>query len=150
MNNYSLKLKPLAITKVVVIVLLMAIGVILATKIGGTTQADKYEMLSGGAIAITFGTVFCTIKGTAFGTIIPGLLYFFGIIFFSIGSFGVATYALTGPNDFLFVALPSNQFLLIDLITMQLALVITIMLLVVVRIGKHFLWDDRVLTEEFC
>lgn len=148
MNNYSLK--PLAITKIVVAILIMVIGVILAAKNGGTTQADKYEMLGGGAIAIAFGTVFCTIKGTAFGTIIPGLLYFFGIIFLSVGSFGVATYALTGPNDFLFVALPSNHFLLIGLIPMQLALVIAIMLLVIARIGKHFLWDDRILVEEFC
>ncbi len=146
MNNY--KLRPVAITKLVVVILIMAIGVMMAVKNGGTTQADKYAMLGGGAIVIAFGTVFCTVKVAAFGTIIPGFLYFFGTIFFPVGSFGMTTYALSGPNDFLFVALPGSQFLLIDLITMQLALVITIMLLVVMRIGKHFLWDDRVLTDE--
>ncbi|MFA4818352.1 MAG: hypothetical protein WC621_00755 [Patescibacteria group bacterium] len=140
MNNYSLK--PLSIVKIVVVILIMAAGVILAVKNGGATQAEKYTMLNGGAIIIAIGTVFCIIK--------PELLYFFGIIFFSIGSFGVTTYALTGPEDYMLITLPNNQIMLVSLIPMQLVLVGAIMMLVIMRIGKHFLYDDRMLTEEFC
>ncbi len=139
MTNYVLKLKPLAITKIVVAMLIMVMGVLLAVKNGGTTEADKHAMLGGGTIIIAIGTFFCITK--------PEVLYFFGIIFFFIGSFGLTTYALTGPQSYLIMALP-NGFALLDIMTIQLTLVVGVMMLVVMRIGKHFLWDDRVLTDE--
>jgi len=139
MTNYVLKLEPLAITKTVVVILVLVIGM-LAAKNGHTSQEEKYVMLGGGAVLIGIGTLFCTIK--------PEILYFFGIIVLTIGSIGVTSFALTGPRDYFIVHLP-NGFALLDLIVAQLTLVIVVMLLAVIRIGKHFL-EDKVLVEEFC
>ncbi len=141
MDKYALKLKPLAITKIFVVVLLMVMGILFASKNNHTVEVDNYAMLGGGAILIGLGTVFCIIK--------PGVLYFFGLIWLNIGSFGVSTYALMGPQGYFIVTLPGG-FVFLDLISIKLTLATVVMGLVVVRIAKHFLWDDRVLVEEYC
>lgn len=141
MEKYVLKLKPLAITKTVVVIMIMVVGFLLALKSSGVTaESEKYIQLGGGAILIGIGAGFCMSKYQ--------VLYFFGIIWLFAGSFGLTTYALIGQQQY-FVVYLSTSIVMINVIAAQLTLVIAVMVLAIFRIAKHFLCDDKVLIENF-